>query len=274
MTLSLGDYAAQIVNMDFQRSNMFSVVIATRPSSKSANLLDAYTTTTTLESIRSGSSSSISNGVKKIIGAMTERLAQSLLGEYKVGSYILDFFNINTSSTTARSANTDLQVYSIKIPENRINHEIDKTYNAPNIKITGREFEPLTISFRMDPEAANYRAMHDWVNAVEDPINGLRALPADVEADIQANLHARNGLPHTTFMFTGCIPVGISSPELSYDNDNQIATFDVTFAYRSMQIGAIAADQASNWLVSTNLFGTLGQYDIRMNATDSGSRLS
>ena len=61
------------------------------------------------------------------------------------------------------------------------------------------EMEPLVISFRLDDNAANLRAMNDWVNSVEDPITGLRSLPADVEADIQVNLHNREGIASYSF---------------------------------------------------------------------------
>lgn len=113
----------------------------------------------------------------------------------------------------------------------------------------------------MDSSASNYRAMQDWVNSVEDPVTGLRALPIDVEADIQVNLHNRMGVPHTIMMFNGCVPVGVSAPELTYENNNEITTFDVTFAYRTMQTGAVGEQAAREWIEDkainaiTNTFG-------------------
>lgn len=135
---------------------------------------------------------------------------------------------------------------------------MDLNHNAPNIKITGREYSPLVLSFRMDPEAANYRAFNDWVNSVQDPVTGLRALPEDVEADVQVNLHARNGLPHTVIMLSGCVPVQVSAPELSYDGDNQIASFDVSFAYRVMQTGAVGKQAALDWIEDKSITAISG----------------
>lgn len=263
---TLEEFKAQAANSDFQRTNMFSAVFATAPSSKSQQLLNQFggsiynildsagvnnlfgisnseitqgitsvVTTTTERIIRK-------SGVSKyLIGAMSSRVIQSLLGEFTVGTYVLDFFNMAFPTS-------GLMIYSAKIPENRLGYEMDKNHNSPNIKITGREHEPLILSFRMDSEAANYRAMQDWVNSVEDPVTGLRALPEDVEADIQINLHARNGLPHTVIMFTGCIPIGVSAPELTWDGDNTIAVFDVTFAHRVMQTGAVGKQAINDWL--------------------------
>ena len=102
-------------------------------------------------------------------------------------------------------------------------------------------------------------------------------MPQDVEADIQVNLHARNGLPHTAVMFTGCIPVSVSAPELSYDGDNQITTFDVTFAYRVMQAGAVDRQAALEWLESATINGiqsVLGNSGGVTGLSNSLSRLS
>lgn len=262
--LTLEEFNSQAINADFQRTNMFSVVFATSPSAKSQSFLDSFGgmiyNNLSLDSdwlgltqgdVTQGITTLITAGTKQLIrksgvskyliGAMSNRVVQSLLGEFEVGTYLLDFFNMAYPTS-------GLMVYSAKIPENRLSYETDFNHNSPNIRITGRELDPLIISFRMDSEAANYRAMQDWVNSVQDPVTGLRALPQDVEADIQINLHARNGLPHTVVMFTGCIPVSVGAPELSYDGDNQIAVFDVTFAYRVMQVGAVGRQAAFDWV--------------------------
>lgn len=263
---TLEEFKSQAVNLDFQRTNMFSVVFATAPSSKTNELLDNFGgflfnnlpidtdfLGITQGDVTSAVSSLIVSGTQKLVGksgvskyllgAMTNRVVQSLLGEFEVGTYLLDFFNMAFPTS-------GLMVYSAKLPENRLSYEMDKNHNSPNIKILSREYDPLIISFRMDSEASNYRAMQDWVNAVEDPITGLRALPIDVEADIQVNLHNRSGLPHTVAMFTGCVPVSVSAPELSYEDNNTIAVFDVTFAYRSMQVGSVGRQAALDWLES------------------------
>lgn len=255
IAFNLDEFQSQVTNYDFQRNNMFSVVFATAPSSKTQEKLDQlggaiYSQIPDRWDILGIGKSALSTaatqlitlGTRKItrkagiskflIGAMTNRVVQSLLGQYEVGTFLLDFFDMSFPTS-------GLMVYAVQMPENRLTYEMDRNHNAPNIKLTGRDFEPLIISFRMSPDAANYTAMNDWVNSFEDPITGLRGLPADVEADIQVNLHGRNGLPHTVAMFSGCIPVAVSAPELSYDNDNQISTFNVTFAYRSMQIGGV-----------------------------------
>ena len=262
---TLKEFVDNAANQDFQRTNLFSVVFATSPSNKTQALLDKFGgylyenipsgVNDLFGLTRSDATDAFTNvaiagtqmmirksGVSKyLIGAMSNRVVQTLLGEIEVGTQLIDFFNMAYPQS-------GLMVYSVKVPENRLAYEMDKNHNAPNVKITGRDHDPLILSFRMDSSAANYRAMNDWVNSVEDPVTGLRALPIDVEADIQVNLHNRNGIPHTVAMFTGCIPVSVSSPELSYESNNEIMTFDVTFAYRVMQVGAVGEQAARDWI--------------------------
>lgn len=274
----LNDFNEQAANLDFQRSNLFSVAFATTPSNKTQAILESmggavydiipnalndyfgitrgdYTDALTNLAVQGVRRAVDSSGVKKyLLGAMSSRVVQSLLGQFDVGTYALDWFNMAYKTS-------GLLVYAVKVPENRLNYEMDRNHNAPNIRITGRDFDPLVLSFRMDSSASNYRAMQDWVNSVEDPVTGLRALPVDVEADIQVNLHNRMGVPHTIMMFNGCVPVGVSAPELNYENNNEITTFDVTFAYRTMQTGAVGEQAAREWIENkainaiTNTFG-------------------
>lgn len=290
IAFTLEEFNTQVTNSDFQRSNMFSMVFATKPSTQTQQLLsdmsneisDLIPATLdalgmTNSAINSALTTVITMGSRKIvrkagvskylIGAMTNRVFQSLLGELKVGTYLIDWFNMAFPTS-------GLMVQAVKIPDNRLNYDMDKSYHSPNIKITGREFEPLVITFRMDSSAANYRSMCDWVNSVEDPITGLRALPASVEADLQINLHARNGLPHTVILFNGCIPVGVSSPQLSYEENSQITTFDMTFAYRSMVSGPVELEAAKEWMENAAI--ALGKQGMNpnMNIQPTYSRLS
>lgn len=262
---NIADFNQQAANLDFQRSNLFSVAFATTPSNKTQQLLEGfggalydiiphqfndffgiikgdYTDALSSLAVHGVRKAVDSSGIKKyLLGAMSNRVVQSLLGQFEVGTYTLDWFNMAYKTS-------GLMVYAVKVPENRLSYEMDKNHNAPNIRITGRDFDPLVLSFRMDSSAANYRAMQDWVNSVEDPVTGLRALPIDVECDIQVNLHNRMGAPHTVIMFNGCIPISVSAPELTYENSNEISVFDVTFAYRSMSTGAVGEEAAREWL--------------------------
>ena len=263
--MSLAEFTVNSSYYDFQRSNMFSVIFATSPTSNAQSSLSSLggyiysniaVNTNLISSITNKVTSTVTKlataGVNKLasksgiskylIGAMTSRVVNTLLGDIAVGTSLIDFFNIS-------QATTGLMIYSIKMPDIKVSYDIDRSYNSPNIKVKEREFDPLTITFRMSADSLNYRAMCDWVNSVVDPITNLRALPGDVEADLQVNYHDRTGMPHTVSYFTGVIPTSVSLPTLTYDSDNQITTFDVNFFYRSISTGSVDAATAAEWLL-------------------------
>lgn len=263
--MSLSEFTVNSSFYDFQRSNMFSVIFASSPTSNAQSSLSSlggyiYSNiavntdwlglrpgqfTQNLTKIATAGVNKIakSSGISKyLIGAMTSRVVDTLLGDLAIGTSLLEFFNIS-------QATTGLMVYSVKLPDVKVNYDIDRSYNAPNIKVKDRDLEPLVVTFRMASDGLNYRAMCDWVNSVVDPITNLRALPADVEAQLQVNLHNRAGVPHTVSYFTGVIPTAVSLPTLTYDSDNQITTFDVTFFYRSVSTGAVDSTTAAEWLL-------------------------
>lgn len=273
--ISLAEFKTKTGDFDFQRNNMFSVVIAVAPTSKAEmslnglnmptyesgpswlngyiggfgggignngidpNLLqDIGSMVTNL--IRTGTNRYLQkhDGTRKVLfGAMSSRLGKSLLGDFEVGTMLLDFLGVDGGNSTTYSPS--LNAFSCKIPEARLGHEVDRNYRAPGIKITQRDLDPFSMQLRMNPDASNFTAMNDWINSIDDPVTGYRALPADVECDIQVTLHDRMGIPHTIVMINGAIPVGVGTPELTYEATGEISTFEVQFAYRYIQIGAV-----------------------------------
>ena len=287
--MTLEEFKNNVADSDFQRNNMFSVIFSSSPTSQTQKALSSvggmiYSNlnldnnwlglrpgefTQGLTSILTMGTQKIvrKSGISKyLIGAMTNRTVQSLLGEFSVGTSVLDFFNMAFPTT-------GLMIYSVKLPDSKFSYEVDKSFNAPNIKVTNRDFDPVVISFRMDTKALNYRAMTDWVNSVIDPVTNLRGLPGDVEADLQVNLHNRNGTPHTVVMFNGVIPVSVSTPEMTYENNNQISTFDVTFFYRKMSIGSVGKQAAADWL-QDKADNIIDKINPNLSLNPTGSRLA
>ena len=287
--MTLEEFKNNAADSDFQRNNMFSVIFSSSPTSQTQKTLSSVGgmiySNLNLDNnwlglrpgeFTQGLTSIITMGTQKIvrksgiskylIGAMTNRTVQSLLGEFSVGKSVLDFFNMVFPTT-------GLMIYSVKIPDSKFSYEVDKSFNAPNIKVTNRDFDPVVISFRMDTKALNYRAMTDWVNSVVDPVTNLRGLPGDVEADLQVNLHNRNGTPHTVAMFNGVIPVSVSTPEMTYENNNQISTFDVTFFYRKMSIGSVGTQAALDWM-QDKVDSSIDNKNSNLSLNPTGSRLT
>lgn len=287
--MTLSEFKNSLDSDDFQRSNMFSVIFSSSPTSNTQKALSSVGgmiySNLSLDGnwlglrpgdFTQGLTSIITSGTQKIvrksgiskylIGAMTNRTVQSLLGEFSVGTSVLDFFNMAFPTT-------GLMIYKVKMPDTKYSYEVDKTFNAPNIKVGSRDFDPVVISFRMDEKALNFRAMTDWVNSVVDPVTNLRGLPSDVEADLQVNLHNRKGVPHTVAMFNGVIPVSVSAPEMSFEDNNSLMTFDVTFFYRKMSIGSVGSKAVTDWLTD-KADTAIDKINPNLSLNQTSSRLS
>lgn len=255
---SLSDFAYHANSTDFQRSNMFSVFFATAPGEagkQSSSILKSISdfgadqdglfgsfvgTGASYASMYAGDMMSKYGANKFLLGASSNRFVETIAGRLGAGG-LLDVAKADFKFA-------GLMAYSVQLPESRIGYEMDRFHNAPNVKIMNRELDPLVIGFRMDGKGKSFKAMLEWNHSVEDPITGLRALPSEVSAEMQVIMYDRNGKPTTIYAFNECMPMTVSSPVLSYEDDNQISTFDVTFAYRSMTIADVPREKAEQFL--------------------------
>lgn len=263
---TLKDFQYHANKTDFQRSNMFTVVFTSAPGSNATktdsllskldgwgnDLADSFgdgliggaISTATSYATQYGSVLMSSMGMNRgLLGASNNKIVETIAGSFDTTAGLLDLGRADFKFT-------GLMAYNVQMPESRIGYEMDRFHNAPGVKIMSREFDPLVIGFRMDSAGKSYKAMLEWNHSVEDPHTGLRALPQEVSADIQVILYDRNMRPKTIYAFKEILPMTVSAPELSYDSDNQISTFDVTFAYRSMEIVDVPSEKGEKFLAN------------------------
>lgn len=275
MFYNLNDFTRNVVELDFQRTNRFSIIFATNPANNANDILGALGGVGTIfngaplganlfgdnlfgnllnSSIEYGANKIINQtGIKRlVIGAMNNRLVESILGQFEVGQAIIDFFALNM-------ADKGLWVEAVNQPSHNLDYEMDHSYKSPSIRIKGRTYDPLIIKFRVDSMANNHRAFIEWNHATKDPVTGLVAFAEEVSADIQVNLHDRNGLPHSTTVYKDCIPVAIEEgEELDFETMNMIKTFTVKFAYRTAIAGKVPLEKALEWLASRGIDSVIG----------------
>lgn len=279
MFYNVNDFVNNVADFDFQRVNRFSVIFATNPQGSTGDILQILSGRGTLfngaplgynllgnNMFNDLLNHSISYGVNKVInktgirkvfiGAMNNRLVESILGQFTVGEAFMDFFGMDMMDK-------GLWIESATPPSHTLSYDMDFSYKEPSIDIKGREYEPLVLRFRGDSLMKNYQAFVEWNHSIKDPKTGLLAFQDEVCADIQVNIHDRNGLPHTTLVFNGCIPVSIKeSQSYDYETQDTIQTFDVTFAYRSFITGPVSVERALEWLASRGLDSVIGKAGI------------
>lgn len=271
------DFISSVLNHDLQRTNNFSVAFSSSPMESAGNVLEKIGGIVFNNQSISGADIGMDNlfgnllgsiiseganrvvqnlGINKIIiGAANNRIIQSILGEFVTGQSIITFFGLNR-------ADRGMYVKSVRMPSSSVNYAHDHTYSAPNIKVFNRKLEPLILTFRTDKEALNYRAMKEWNDSIIDPVTGLVAFVDEVSANVQVNYHDRNGIPHTTNYFEGCVPVSVTPTVLSHDDSNKVLEFDVEFAYRRYHVGVISMEDALKWVSARMVERAIDKMDI------------
>lgn len=279
MFYSVGEFMSGMADKDFQRSNLFSVVFATSPASRildstigsirdtliggAISSINPNNPNEFLNAVTGGVSKLFSYGVdkaimslnktgfSKIIGALSPRLVSSLFGDSVYGQLLTEFRD-------KMMYNIGLSIMSVQVPGKTLGYEYVYNSGVPQIRFTRPENAELSMTFRVDSEARNLKIFNEWMSAIRDDVSGQYAFLDEVSSAIQVNLHNRDGVPHTTYVFQKCVPVKVSSPELSYESNNEIWTFTVDFAYKTM------------WLVEADKQGWAG---FRQSMTESAAIL-
>lgn len=254
MFYSVDEFISGMADRDFQRNNLFSVVFATSPASRILDstigsirdtLLDGVSGSINannpnefVNAITGGVSKLFSytvdkaitslnkTGFSKIIGALSPRLVSSLFGDSVYGQLLTEFRD-------KMMYNMGLSLLSVQLPGKTLGYEYVYNGGVPQIRFTRPENGELSLTFRTDSEARNLKVFHEWMSAIRDDVSGQFAYIDEVSSTIQVNLHDRDGIPHSTYIFQKCIPVKITNPELSYDSNNEIWSFTVDFAYKT-----------------------------------------
>jgi len=257
MFYSVDEFLSGMANRDFQRSNLFSIVFATSPASRIldstiGNVRDSLVNGTIgainannpnefMNAITGGVSKLLTHtvdkaimslnktGFSKVMGALSPRLVTSLFGDSVYGKLLTEFRD-------KMMYNLGLSIMSVQLPGKTIGYEYVYNSGVPQIRFTRPENSELSMTFRVDSEARNLKIFNEWISAIRDDVTGQYAFIDEVTSAIQVNLHNRDGVPHSTYVFQKCLPVKVSSPELSYESNNEIWTFTVDFAYKTAWI--------------------------------------
>jgi hypothetical protein len=110
------------------------------------------------------------------------------------------------------------------------------TFNVPyfgrQVKYAGdRQFEDWTVTVINDEDFAVRNALEAWSNAINSHASNTRALPQDYKSDAQVIQYGKDGTPLRQYTFQGLYPLTIDAIPLSWETQDQIEEFGVTFQY-------------------------------------------
>jgi len=107
-------------------------------------------------------------------------------------------------------------------------------YFGREIKLAGdRTFEDYTVTVINDEDFAIRNALEQWLNAINSHAGnrGIAISPAEYQVDAEVIQFSRSGEEIKTYKMVGLFPTNVSAIDTSWDTNNTIEEFTVTFAY-------------------------------------------
>lgn len=113
---------------------------------------------------------------------------------------------------------------------------VNAPYFGREIKLAGDQtFDDWTVTVINDEDFLIRNAMEAWTNSINSREDNLRqfesASPESYKADAQITQFSKTGVPIREYTIQGMFPTVITPIETSWESQNEIEQFDVTFAY-------------------------------------------
>lgn len=113
-------------------------------------------------------------------------------------------------------------------------------YRGREVGFAGdRVFQPWTINVLNDAEMSIRNAVEEWMNGMEDLRDKFGYLqPSSYQRDISVFQLDRNGNILKSYKLASAFPMDLGEVPLSFDQNDQISTFPVTFRYQYFETSA------------------------------------
>ena len=110
---------------------------------------------------------------------------------------------------------------------------IDVPYFGRQVRIAGnRTFEPWTVTIINDENFSVRNTLEQWMaNINSHEANIQLAAQTAYKSDSEVKHYAKDGSTIATYRFYGLFPTELGAIELSWDANDQIEEYTVTFAY-------------------------------------------
>jgi len=151
--------------------------------------------------------------------------------------YVTCNFPNNSSSAAGKEELTSMSYMAkaASIPESIISN-IDVGFFGRKVKLAGdRTYNNWAVSI-INSETFDVRsAFEEWHFDLNLPVSNIREASMtqilNYKKDVTVTQLSQNGLPLRTYRMIGAFPIQIGAIDLSWDNQNTIEDFPVTFAY-------------------------------------------
>ena len=167
------------------------------------------------------------------MSSISDFKAQMIAGGARSNQFAVGI-NFPTAVTNGSVAGQKLQFMAkaAQLPASTVSN-MQVFYRGRPVNFAGeREFQPWTIEVYNDNDFVVRNALESWVNKIQNADSTLGLLnPSDYQADMQVHQLDRNDAIVKTYDFKDAYPMDVSAIGMSWESNNQIETYQVTFQY-------------------------------------------
>jgi hypothetical protein len=129
---------------------------------------------------------------------------------------------------------------------------IEIPYFGRRIKLAGdRTFAEWSVTIMNDEDFLIRNSMEEWMQSINSHLGNITkfgsASPLQYKENAQVVQFSKTGLPVRQYTFNGMFPIEVGPIELSWESQNEIEVFNVTFQYDFWEVdGGITGNAGGN----------------------------
>ena len=126
-------------------------------------------------------------------------------------------------------------------------------YRGRQLKISGdKTFDPWTVTVMNDPNFTIRKSLEIWMSGINNHEDGQGS--ENYFVDLKIESQDRNGNTLRAYSLKDAWPSDLGPIAVSFDNENQLQEYQVTFQYQYWTAGAV--EGASDLIEGGDAFGT------------------
>lgn len=257
--IDIDAFRAVVMRDDLARSNLFKVELPQKIGKTTG---------------RSGGSSKLGFGAslfRSVTDALTKEVLSRVAPLRRLSGFyspqILRAIGLGDMLDKYLQYPYDLGMYvrTVQVPGRTLNTVDTNQDQVVHSMVNGSEFEPFSISFITTPSQKERQFFLDWMNLANNLDTNKFAFYDDYVANIVVKQYDRQGNIASVTEIADAFPSRVSEMSMSYDSNNELATFDVTFKYKNAITKESQGDEDGNifteakrWYeIGKNVLGTL-----------------
>ncbi|WP_447824321.1 hypothetical protein [Aeromonas salmonicida] len=166
--------------------------------------------------------------VAGVVGAIDPTLVRMIPG---AGEMLDGFMN----SSYDPNKDLALMVKSVNLPGTSFDTQKNIYNRKPFTEVIGRSFDTLRMTFYCTPGYQERGWFMKWMGDIHDPESNTMSFYSQYARSIDVVCLDRKGDVRSVTHCDGCFPQRVGEVLLDFENNNQIATFEVEFALSTVK---------------------------------------